>query len=122
MPSSDTVYIWERNTYKEDKEYNDQLIGISYYATHEYKIREYPQADGSMVIEYSVQDKTPYDKRITIASCPNHGAKNGANGPPIAILSGHLCRLTSKSPKPHISFSPDAILSYRSTVSCIWFL
>lgn len=23
------------------------------------------------------------------------GAKNGANGPPIAILSGHLCRLTS---------------------------
>jgi len=69
-PSTDAVFIWERNQYEREENLNDRLI--KGYGTSEYEKNVYSVGDGSTIIEYIVPDKSPYHKRITIASCPNN--------------------------------------------------
>lgn len=75
IPSSDRVYISERNEYERENGYNSRIIENG-YSVSQYQLNVYPQTDGSKVIEYSVPDMSAYHKRITIATCPNHGTQS----------------------------------------------
>ncbi len=53
--------------------------------------------EGHLVGRWITLPLTGFELAQALSEVLNEGetAKNGPNGPPIAILSGHLCRLTS---------------------------